>query len=92
MTRDSHDTTHSTTPDDTSDQGSHLPAQKGMKQFAKQSSSMDEGDASPGARQEQAQRQQRRLTEGDKPVGESDHDGSSPYEEPHHRVKNERDR
>lgn len=34
----------------------------------------------------------RRMSEGDKPVGASDNDGSSPYEEPHHRAKNQRDR
>ena len=77
---------------DTSDQGSHLPAQKAMKQFSKQSATIDEGDPAPQARREQEERHQRRLTEGDKPVGESDNDGSSPYEEPHHRVKNQRDR
>lgn len=86
------DTTRVHTPDDTSDQGNHLPAQKGMKQFAKHADRIAAGDAAPKARREQAQRQERRLTEGQKPVGKSDNDGSSPYEEPHHPVKEQRDR
>ena len=76
---------------DSSDQGGHLPAQKAMKQEHKQA----DRTARPidrAAQEDQARRNEARLTEGDKPVGKSASDGSSPYEEPHHLAKNQRDR
>ncbi|WP_225781545.1 hypothetical protein [Xenophilus sp. Marseille-Q4582] len=97
MTRDPSRPAADPAPDDAagfdaSDKGSHLPAQKAMKQFAKNSDRTGAPAPDPAARREQAERQQQRLTEGDKPVGASANDGSSPYEEPNHPAKNQRDR
>lgn len=67
------------------------PRKKAMKQLSKHSASIDKGDVAPDARREQEARNRRSLTEGGKPVGESDNDGSSPDEEPHHLARQQRD-
>ena len=71
---------------DTSDAGNSTPAQKAMKQTSKSEAQAENEDQDPA----QTPRQAENVSKGDKPVGQSDNNGSSPYEEPNHLVKKQR--
>ncbi len=71
---------------DTSDAGNSTPAQKAMKQTSKISESVENKDDDPVGEPPEA----KTVSKGDKPVGQSDNDGSSPYEQPNHLAKRQR--
>lgn len=70
----------------TSDAGNSTPAQRAMKQSSKIEDQTDDTDQGSVKQPEPAQG----VSKGDKPVGESDNNGSSPYEKPNHLVKRQR--
>lgn len=67
------------------------PAQKAMKQTSKTENEVS-GDAGPSALPDERPdpAHGKGVSEGDKPVGESGNNGSSPYEEPHHLARRQR--
>ena len=71
--------------------GRPVPAKPSPSVPANPSDHTEDEDQDPVGDNASAAVPQRRVSEGDKPVGESDNDGSSPYEEPNHRVKQQRD-
>lgn len=71
--------------------GRPVPAKPSPSMPAHQSHDAEDENQDPVGDAGAAGVPQRRVSEGDKAVGESDNDGSSPYEEPHHRVKQQRD-
>lgn len=78
--------------DDPTGAGNSTPAQKAMKQTAKMPPLPENEDADPVGPGEDRPADKRHVRDADKPVGESTSDGSSPYEEPHHIAKKQRDR
>jgi hypothetical protein len=67
------------------------PAQKAMKQTSKTSHEVSADAGPPSVPDERPDATQGKgVSEGDKPVGESGNNGSSPYEEPHHLARRQR--
>lgn len=67
------------------------PAEKVMKQFSKTEAEIDhDGQAPAGPNEGPGAAHQTAVSPGDAPVGRSDSDGSSPYEEPNHLAKKQR--
>ncbi|RYF35022.1 MAG: hypothetical protein EOO26_02290 [Comamonadaceae bacterium] len=77
---------HLRTSHDTSDAGNSTPAQKAMKQTSKSESQPENESKDPVAAPHGAED----VSEGDKPIGASDNHGRSPYEEPNHLVRKQR--
>ena len=67
------------------------PAEKAMKQFSKTEAERGgDGEAPVGPNDVPGVARAPAVSPGDAPVGRSDNDGSSPYEEPNHLAKKQR--